>query len=50
MLRQPLEDLVRSPVMTALVGVVWVLKEHRGNGLIERGSGAWYGNPPRLVS
>ena len=50
-LRQPLEELIASPVMKALVWVICALEEHKGNGLIENeAAGPWYGNPPRPLS
>jgi hypothetical protein len=50
-LRQPLEDLVASPVMKSLVWVICALEEHKGNGFSEDDlEGPWYGNPPRPPS
>lgn len=47
-LRQPLDELVRSPVMKALVWVVSVLDEYEnGNGASEAGPPPWYVNVPR---
>ncbi len=49
-LRQPLEDLLRSPVMKGLVWVVTALEDARG---LENGDTTepdqWYANPPRDV-
>jgi hypothetical protein len=47
-LRQPLEDLLRSPVMKALVWVLTALEEAgRNAGLELSASDPWYANTPR---
>jgi hypothetical protein len=47
-IRQPLEDLLRSPVMRAVVWVIAALVEAgAGNGVSVIEPDAWYGNPPR---
>jgi hypothetical protein len=47
-LRQPLEDLLKSPTMKALVWVVTALESAQGNGdLTEVNQEPWYMNVPR---
>jgi len=47
-LRQPLDDLIKSPVIKALVWVVNALEELKGNGINGEGpQSPWYGNAPR---
>ncbi|MFZ5867830.1 MAG: hypothetical protein ACOYXY_18240 [Thermodesulfobacteriota bacterium] len=47
-LRQPLEDLLKSPTMKALVWVVTALESDQGNGdLEEANQEPWYMNVPR---
>ncbi|MEW6533313.1 MAG: hypothetical protein AB1473_20950 [Thermodesulfobacteriota bacterium] len=47
-LRQPLEDLLKSPAMKALVWVVTALETAQGNGdLVEASQEPWYMNPAR---
>jgi hypothetical protein len=47
-LRQPLEELLKSPVMKALVWVLTSLEEAKGNGLLEPPpQEPWYTNIPR---
>jgi hypothetical protein len=47
-LRQPVEDLLGSPVMKALVWVVTGLEDSPGAAVPEdRGRECWYGNTPR---
>lgn len=47
-LRQPLEDLLRSPVVKGLVWVVTALEEAKGGAnLAISESDPWYGNTPR---
>jgi hypothetical protein len=47
-LRQPLEDLLKSPIMKALVWVVTALESAQGNGdLTEANQEPWYMNVPR---
>jgi hypothetical protein len=47
-LRQPLEDLLRSPVVKALVWVITALEEAKGSTDLQvSASDPWYGNTPR---
>lgn len=47
-LRQPLDELLKSPVMKALVWVLTALEEVTGNGLLEPiNPDPWYANIPR---
>ena len=47
-LRQPLDEILRSPVMKALVWVITALEDHKGNDRPpEAGGEPWYGNLPR---
>ncbi|MBI4963363.1 MAG: hypothetical protein HY913_08800 [Desulfomonile tiedjei] len=47
-LRQPLDELLKSPVMKALVWVLTALEDAKGNGLLEPiDSDPWYANIPR---
>jgi hypothetical protein len=47
-LRQPLEDLLASPVMKGLVWVLSALEDTRGNGALNGMEPApWYANIPR---
>jgi len=47
-LRQPLEDLLRSPVMKGLVWVITALEDSKRSADTEVSiSDAWYNNSPR---
>ena len=47
-LRQPLDEILRSPVIKSLVWVITALEDHKGNDTPPRAEQEpWYGNLPR---
>jgi len=50
-LRQPLDELLKSPVMKALVWVITALEDHKGNDTFQvQETEPWYGNLPKNPS